>query len=134
MGSLSYLDEAGKEDLRISVLSGIISDKLKGRPDEEMLAFTRYGESTYGQYMADYPADEDENMILLNEAGYIEAYFYYFTWLGRYPAKAADIAAFTKLVLREKEEDVLKTYESYPIVISKYYALKSIITDLGFKF
>ena len=84
--------------------------------------------------MTEIPADEEENMMLLNEAGYIEAYFYYFTWLGRYPGKPDDITAFTKLILKEKEEDVVAMYEAYPIVLSKYYALKSIIKKMGFKF
>jgi len=72
-------------------------------------------------------------MKILNQDGFIEiGYLWEMPFIGVYPAAKDDLKAFVKLVLSTSEEDVNATYTDYPLVISKYNALKKIITDLGY--
>ena len=57
MDNLSYMDEADIANFKFSILTGILSEKLKSRPDDELLDFTKYGKDTYSQYMSEIPAD-----------------------------------------------------------------------------
>lgn len=131
--NLSNLSEDELKELATSLFVELIIEKLNGQSAAVMKPFTKYSSSLYNTTMTEVPIDEEANMNILNQDGFIEGYILWgMTWLGLYPKAEDDLSAFVKLVLTTSEEDVNATYSEYPVVISKYNALKNIITDLGY--
>nr|WP_320059728.1 hypothetical protein [uncultured Bacteroides sp.] len=132
-GNLSSLSEDELKEFATSLFTELIIEKLNTQSPASMKVFTKYGTSLYETIMAEMPLDEEANMKILNQGGFIEiGYIWGIPLIGVYPAAKDDLKAFVKLVLSTSKEDVDKTYTNYPLVISKYDALKKIITDLGY--
>ena len=51
---------------------------------------------------------------------------------GYFPSKSDDISSYVKLVVNNTENEVKSIYGNYPIVMSKYYIMKSILLNLGY--
>jgi hypothetical protein len=51
---------------------------------------------------------------------------------GTYPTQADDLSSFVKLVTTKTEDEVKLQYGSYPIVMEKYYAMRNILSTLGY--
>ncbi|MBP1612584.1 MAG: hypothetical protein H6Q13_32 [Bacteroidetes bacterium] len=131
--NLSGLSEDELKEFATSLFIELIIEKLNAQSAATMKAFTKYSASLYGTSMTEDPIDEEANMKVLNQDGFIEPYYMWgMPWIGLYPTANDDLEAFVKLVLATSEEDVDATYSNYPLVMSKYNALKNIITDLGY--
>lgn len=130
---LSDLSEDELTQFANSLFIELIFEKLNAQSVATLTVFTKYSASLYDSSMTETPIDEEANMKILIQDGFIEPYsFWGSTWIGQYPNAQDDLKAFVKLVLTTSEEDVNATYNNNSLVISKYNALKNIITDLGY--
>lgn len=69
----------------------------------------------------------------MNNAGFIDgAYSWGYLFWGQYPAQNDDIASYVNLALTQTEQEVSTQYADYPTIITKYQAMKQLLTDLGY--
>lgn len=134
--NMTDMDENERKNFALSILKDVLVQKLTKESTATLLPFTKHSASHYGATMDNYPDDEAMNMLQLNEGGFISPSYLWgvYVLLGQYPTTEEDIKAFTKLVLSESEESVNEQYSQYPLVISKFNAMKAIITNLGYIF
>lgn len=132
---ISDMEEEDKIDLANSILTSLISNKITTQPASVLNSFTKYCSSLYGGYSPTSPSTEEENMTLMNEAGFVTAHYWdIYLIYGTYPSQAEDLSSFAKLVMTQSESEVNETYADYPIILEKYRVMKAIITNLGFVF
>lgn len=130
---LNGADEETKKSTAESILVDLLSNKVAQQPAKALNAFTQYSAAYYGHNVADPHFDDEGNMKDMNNAGFIDgAYSWGYLFWGQYPAQNDDIASYVNLVLTQTEQEVSTQYADYPTIITKYQAMKQLLTDLGY--
>ena len=130
---LNGADEEKKKSTAESILVDLLSNKVAQQPAKALNAFTQYSAAYYGHNVADPHFDDDGNMKDMNNAGFIDgAYSWGYLFWGQYPAQNDDIASYVNLALTQTEQEVSTQYADYPTIITKYQAMKQLLTDLGY--
>lgn len=134
MSGLSNLDNEGLHEFAQSLLSGILVNKINKQSSSLLDQFTKYCSPIYETYYSGtMPTTDSDNMVLMEQSGFIVPYYFYIYMLyGYFPSKSDDISSYVKLVVNNTENEVKSIYGNYPIVMSKYYIMKSILLNLGY--
>ena len=134
--ALDVLDGADDETMKTTastILVDLLSTKMAQQPAKALNAFTQYSAAYYNHYVAEPHYDDDANMQDMYNAGFIDVYYSWgFRFYGHYPTQSDDIASFVKLALTKTEQEVSTQYTNYPTIITKYQAMRQLLTDLGY--
>lgn len=130
---LDGADDKGMQTTAAGILVDLLSTKVAQQPAKALNTFTQYSAAYYGHNVADPHFDDDGNMKDMNNAGFIDgAYSWGYLFWGQYPAQNDDIASYVNLALTQTEQEVSTQYADYPTIITKYQAMKQLLTDLGY--
>lgn len=133
--TLSGLDEDTKQALAKNILGGIIANKVAAQTAATLKPFTSYSSSLYGTYTTDNVWTEEENLLAMNKVGFVTAHYYdIYLLLNTYPSQDEDVISFAKLVIDKTQAEVEALYPDNEKILTKYAAMKAIITNLGYVF
>ncbi len=128
------MDESDTQLFAKDLCASIVADKVSSQEASIIAPFTKFSDSFYDTTSQTTPSDDESNMELMQESGFICPYTISgFTLYGNYPSKVEDIIAFAKLVVENDEQYVKDTYNN-EIILEKYMVMKNIILSLGYKF
>lgn len=134
LGDIFNMDEADIQQFAKTLSATIVADKVASQDASIITTFTKFSNSFYDTTSQTTPSDDESNMELMQESGFICPYTISgFTLYGNYPSKVEDIKAFAKLVVENDEQYVKDTYNN-EIILEKYMVMKNIILSLGYKF
>lgn len=128
------MDEDDVKQFSKELSASILATKVSIQADNITAPFTKFSNSLYDTSAAIIPDDDDSNMVLMQENGFIcPNDSWGFAMHGQFPTKAQDIEAFAKLVVEKSEQEVRDTYNN-DIIVEKYLAMRQIILNLGYVF
>ena len=128
------MDESDIQLFAKDLSASIVADKVSSLEASIIAPFTKFSDSFYETTSQTTPSDDESNMELMQESGFICPHTISgFTLYGYYPSKVEDIIAFAKLVVENDEQYVKDTYNN-EIILEKYMVMKNIILSLGYKF
>lgn len=134
IGTVFDMDEDDVKQFATELSASILATKVSIQTDNIIGSFTKFSNSLYDTNATIIPNDDDSNMILMQENGFIcPNDSWGFSIYGQFPTKAQDIEAFAKLVVEKSEQEVRDTYNN-DIIIEKYLAMKQIVLNLGYIF
>ncbi len=130
---LDGADDKGMQTTAAGILADLLSTKVAQQPAKALNTFTQYSAAYYNHDVAEPHYDDDANMQDMYNAGFINGYYSWgFLFYGHYPTQSDDIASFVKLALTKTEQEVSTQYTNYPTIITKYQAMRQLLTDLGY--
>ncbi len=128
------MDESDIQLFAKDLSASIVADKVSSQEASIIAPFTKFSDSFYDTTSQTTPSDDESNMELMQESGFICPHTISgFVFYGYYPSKVEDIKAFAKLVVENDEQYVKDTYNN-EIILEKYMVMKNIILSLGYKF
>ncbi|WP_018462509.1 hypothetical protein [Segatella paludivivens] len=128
------MDESDIQLFAKDLCASIVADKVSSLEASIIAPFTKFSDSFYETTSQTTPSDNESNMELMQESGFICPYTISgIVFYGYYPSKVEDIKAFAKLVVENDEQYVRDTYNN-EIILQKYMVMKNIILSLGYKF
>lgn len=137
VGGLADMTDDEKNDLAIELRSKIVSDKFDAY-SKEMNAFYDLDTEVYRVRISTIdPSWDRTDYTVLYEHGLLEPYL---DWMGRYERDQfyyfdSDIYnPFYEALMYRDEADFMAEFEDYPLVITRYNILKSLIEQAGYKF
>jgi len=134
IGTVFDMDEDDVKQFAKELSASILAKKVSIQADNITASFTKFSNSLYDTYATVMPNDDDSNMALMQEKGFIcPNDSWGFTLYGQFPTKAEDEEAFAKLVVEKDEQEVRDMYNNETI-IQKYLAMRQIILNLGYIF
>lgn len=134
IGTVFDMDEDDVKQFAKELSASILATKVSIQADNITAPFTKFSNSLYDTSAAIIPDDDDSNMVLMQENGFIcPNDSWGFAMHGQFPTKAQDIEAFAKLVVEKSEQEVRDTYNN-DIIVEKYLAMRQIILNLGYVF
>ena len=130
---LDGADDKGMQTTAAGILVDLLSTKVAQQPAKALNTFTQYSAAYYNHDVAEPHYDDDANMQDMYNAGFIDGYYSWgFLFYGHYPTQSDDIASFVNLALTKTEQEVSTQYTNYPTIITKYQAMRQLLTDLGY--
>lgn len=133
--TLQGMDDSQKSEFAKTILDGIIANKVVAQTTATLEPFTKYSSSLYGTYTTDYVWTEEENLLAMNKAGFVTAHYYdIYLMYNTYPSKEEDIASFAKLVVEKTQAEVQALYPDNTTILTKYLAMRAIVSNLGYVF
>ena len=134
MGTVFDMDEDDVKQFAKELSASILAKKVSIQADNITTSFTKFSNSLYEKGATVMPDDDDSNMALMQENGFIcPNDSWGFTFYGQFPTKAEDEEAFAKLVVEKDEQEVRDMYNN-DTIIQKYLAMRQIILNLGYIF
>ena len=117
-----------------TLLKSILSNAIVLQSGGKVDAFKAVSKDAYGGlYDGPTPANEAENMSLMNAKGFISVHYSYgYPYFGAYPTVSEDVTAYVALALEATADAVETTYLSYPKIIEKYRLMIEVLNELGY--
>lgn len=116
-----------------------IGDKMVNDLSSEFRQpFYDFSKEYHGKYISKEAPDwvENQDMKYLYKYGFVSYYKDYYgdTKYDEFPTSYNDFMSFVEFVLKNSEEKIRRDFADYPLVITKYELMRSIIEKAGYIF